>query len=82
MVGLIHDNTQVPLMDSSGFNLVPGQKHKFNYKKKTNIFAPSPYTLCSGKTAPWMQAMFDNYPNADYTYSQILCFRLDVQVYT
>ena len=82
MVGLIHDNTQVPLMDSFGFNLIPGQKHKLGYRKKTNFFLSSPFTPCTDKVSLWMQSMLNNYPVANYGYSQDLCYLLSLQIYT
>ncbi|UJR20215.1 hypothetical protein I4U23_023346 [Adineta vaga] len=82
IVALIHDNTQVPLVDASSFDLVPGQKHRFNYRKKNNEFLPSPYTTCNEKVDLWMQPIYENYPNSDYGYSQNLCLKLNIQIYT
>ncbi|UJR20226.1 hypothetical protein I4U23_023357 [Adineta vaga] len=82
IVALIHDNTQLPLMDLSGFNLIPGQKHKFSYRKKTNSFLSSPYTSCRSKIDPWMRTMFTNYAAFDYGYCKQLCVKLEIQIHT
>ncbi|CAF1291168.1 unnamed protein product [Adineta ricciae] len=82
IVAVIHDNTQVPLMDTAGYNLNPGQKHKLSYRKKNYDFLPAPYTLCESKTAPWMQTMFESYEKFDYKYSKPLCIKLDAQIFT
>ncbi|CAF2128500.1 unnamed protein product, partial [Rotaria magnacalcarata] len=34
MVAMIHDNTQLPLIDIVGIELALGRKHKLGYKKK------------------------------------------------
>ncbi|CAF1039325.1 unnamed protein product [Adineta steineri] len=82
IVTLIHDNTEVPVIDTTGLNLIPRQKHKLSYKKKKTSFLQSPYTSCNDKIDLWMQAMYENYPNLDYQYSQTLCTKLSVQIYT
>ena len=69
-------------MDESTYKLQPGQKHMFSYRKKTTFFLPAPYTSCSDEIAPWMKAIFYNYPQADYGYSQSLCFGQLLQIYT
>ncbi|CAF0841505.1 unnamed protein product [Rotaria sp. Silwood1] len=70
MIAMIHDNTQLPLIDVAGTLLAPGRRHRLGYKKKTNQFLSSPYTDCTTKTPLAMQAMFNEYEGADYAYSQ------------
>ncbi len=81
MVAMIHDNTQLPLIDIAGIYLMPGRKHKLSYKKKATYFLPSPYTDCTDKIPSVMQAMFDQYEGADYSYSQDVCYTLCTQAY-
>ena len=78
---MIHDNTQLPLIDVAGILLEPGRKHKLGYKKKQYKFLPSPYTDCTTKIPLAMQAMFDQYEGADYAYSQGVCYTLCTQAY-
>ncbi|CAF0800360.1 unnamed protein product [Rotaria sordida] len=81
MVAMIHDNTQLPLIDVAGMVLAPGRRHKLGYKKKTYQYLSLPYTDCTTKIPPAMQAMFSAYEGADYAYSQGVCYTLCIQAY-
>ncbi|CAF2570758.1 unnamed protein product [Rotaria sp. Silwood2] len=81
MVGLIHDNTQIPLIDANGIGLAPGRQHKLSFKKKTNFFLSSPYTSCTNNIPLSMKLMLNDYNGADYGYSQLSCFELCIQAY-
>jgi hypothetical protein len=81
MVAMVHDNTEMPLIDVAGISLAPGRRHKLSYKKRTNHFLPPPYTDCTDKIPSTMQAMFDQYAGADYAYSQGVCYILCSQAY-
>jgi hypothetical protein len=81
MIGMIHDNTELPLIDVAGIELIPGRKHKFGFTKRTNFLLPSPYTSCTDKISLAMEGMFDRYQNADYAYSQVVCLTLCQQAY-
>ncbi|CAF3585086.1 unnamed protein product [Rotaria sp. Silwood1] len=81
MIGIVHDNAQIPLIDTNGIGLAPGRKHKLNYKKKTNFFLPSPYTSCTNNIPLSMKVMFKDYNGADYSYSQLSCYELCIQAY-
>lgn len=81
MVAMIHDNTQLPLIDVAGIELSSKRKHKLAYKKKVIQFLPSPYTECTDKIPFEMKAMFDRYGEADYRYSQGVCNLLCTQAY-
>jgi hypothetical protein len=70
MMIMVHDNTQLPLVDLVGIQLAPGRKYRLGYYKKTNSFLPSPYTTCSDKVTLGMQAMFNQFSNADYSYAE------------
>ncbi|CAF0894858.1 unnamed protein product [Rotaria sordida] len=82
IVCLIHGNRKIPLLEASGLNLIPGRKHKLSYRKKTSYFLSAPYTTCSDKVPLWMETVLNNYPIADYEYSQELCFRTAMQIFT
>ncbi|CAF0949730.1 unnamed protein product [Adineta steineri] len=75
IVTMVHDNTQLSLIERVGIQMVPGRKHKLESSKKTNSFLPSPYTTCSKIVTPGMQAMFDQFSVAmqTYTYDQCDC---------
>jgi hypothetical protein len=81
MVAMIHDNTELPLIDVAGIRLTPGRRHKLGYTKKTTYFLPSPYSDCTNDIPPVMQAMFNRYQGADYAYSQGVCYTLCEQAY-
>lgn len=74
MVALVHDNTQVPLIDVAAIHLRPGRKHKLGYKKKTTFFLPAPFTKCTITVPPVMESFFSNFNDADYGYSATICF--------
>ncbi|CAF3610006.1 unnamed protein product [Rotaria sp. Silwood1] len=82
MVAMIHDNTELPLIEVAGMQFDPGRKYKLNYKKRTNQLLPFPYSDCTTKVPLIMQAMFKRYADADYAYSQVLCSVLCIQAYT
>ena len=73
MVGMIHDNRELPIIDTGSIYLSPTKRHKFAYKKKVNYFLPAPYSDCTEKVPPAMDAMFQRYQGADYAYSQTVC---------
>ncbi|CAF1004824.1 unnamed protein product [Rotaria sp. Silwood1] len=81
MVAMIHDNTELPLIEVAGIQLDPGRRHKLSYKKKTYQLLSSPYSKCTTKVPLIMQAMFKRYAGADYAYSQALCYMLCIQAY-
>ena len=79
MMVLVHDNSQFPVMASSGMQLSPGRSHRLGYTKRTNTFLPSPYTSCSNEIGPAMQALYDRYEDLDLSYSQAMCYSLCAQ---
>jgi len=81
MVVLVHDNTQLPLIENVGIGLTPGRRHKLSYKKTIYQSLSSPYSDCNDEIPPVMQAMFDQYKGADYAYSPILCMLICVAQY-
>lgn len=81
IVALVHDNSELPLIESAGIELATGRNHKLGYKKKYHFFLPPPYTKCTKKISMTMQAMFNNYDNGDYRYSELICYQLCGQVY-
>ncbi|UJR14674.1 hypothetical protein I4U23_001667 [Adineta vaga] len=81
MIGMLHDNVQLPTIDYSGLALSTGYKHRITYSKKTISYLRSPYSTCDNKIPIMMQAMFDNYQGAEYEYSEDLCYELCTQVY-
>jgi len=82
MVGMIHDNTQLPLVDIAGLHFGTGQKHKLCFKTKMNFILPAPYSTCTDQVTFAMQTLFNHYDKADYAYSQLLCFAICIQTYT
>ena len=81
MVVLVHDNTQLPLIENVGIELAPGRRHKITYKKSTYELLPAPYSDCTTTVPPIMQYMFDQYNGAQYAYSTVLCSMLCVSNY-
>ena len=81
MVAMIHDNTELPLIEVAGIELAPGRRHKLSYKKSTHQLLPSPYSDCTNTIPLVMLTMFDQYEGADYAYSQVLCNTLCIQTY-
>ncbi|CAF4932388.1 unnamed protein product [Rotaria sp. Silwood1] len=82
MIGMVHDNTQFPMIEFAGRALVTGFKHRMTYAKKTIFYLRAPYTTCNDEIPPTMQAMFDSYPDVEYVYSEDLCYDLCTEVYT
>jgi hypothetical protein len=82
MIAMVHDNTQLPVIDYAGMALSSGFKHRITYTKKMISYLRSPYTTCDDKIPPMMQAMCDNFHGAEYEYSEDICYELCTQVYT
>ncbi|CAF0888993.1 unnamed protein product [Rotaria sordida] len=78
---LIHDNRQVPMIETSGIELGPGRRYKLSYRKKKINLLSSPYTDCTNKISNPMKAMLSNYYPADYVYSQSNCYQICQQTY-
>ncbi|CAF1063442.1 unnamed protein product [Adineta ricciae] len=81
MMAMIHDNDQFPIIAPAGFQLAPGKNYKMSYKKRTNIFLPSPYTSCETKVSLAMQVLFERYQSINYAYSQTLCYTICMQTF-
>ncbi|CAF2401578.1 unnamed protein product [Rotaria sp. Silwood2] len=79
---MVHDNTQLPLIDIAGMALEPGRKHKLSFTRKKSYFLSPPYTQCTNQIPLAMQAMFNLFQDADYAYSQLICFTNCIQAYT
>ncbi|CAF1442690.1 unnamed protein product [Rotaria sp. Silwood1] len=82
MIAMVHDNAQLPLIDSAGMALATGFKHRITYTKKIISYLRSPYSTCNDEIPPMMQAMFDNYQGAEYGYSEDICYELCTEVFT
>ncbi|CAF1214683.1 unnamed protein product [Rotaria sordida] len=82
MIGMVHDNTQFPMIKFAGRALVTGFKHRMTYAKKTIFYLRAPYSTCNDETPPIMQAMFNSYPDVEYVYSEDVCYDLCTEVYT
>lgn len=80
-VVMVHDNAQLPLIDSAGMMIGPGQRHRLTFTRRRIVFLPPPYTSCTTKIPLAMQAMFNRYENADYAYSQAICYTNCIQAY-
>ncbi|CAF0858103.1 unnamed protein product [Adineta ricciae] len=81
IVIMVHDNDQLPLIDIEGIQLASGGRHKLSYKKRTNQLLPAPYSECTDKISLPMQALFDRYGDADYSYSQTICYSICTQTF-
>ncbi|CAF4445417.1 unnamed protein product [Rotaria sp. Silwood2] len=73
MIAMVHDNPQLPLIDSAGMAVATGFKHRITYTKKIISYLRSPYSTCNDKILPVMLAMLDNYQGAKYGYQQCDC---------
>ena len=82
MVAMVHHNTELPVIEAAGIELMPGRKHKLSYRKKASYFLPAPYSDCTSKIPLAMRTMFDGYDGADYGYSQGVCYTLCLQAYS
>ena len=81
IVAMLHDSTELPLIDVASIELAAGRKHKLAYRKKANYFLPPPYMECTTEVSDVMQHMFQHYGGADYKYSQGVCYTLCTQSY-
>ena len=82
MIGVLHNNIEAPLMDLTGLYFSPGYKYRLSFEKTLTNYLGSPYAQCTNDVSQSMQAALNNYPSADYGYSQILCIQNNLQIYT
>ncbi|UJR17418.1 hypothetical protein I4U23_004313 [Adineta vaga] len=82
LVVLVHDNKQISEIELNTMQLGPERHHRLRYAKKTSLFLSSPYTPCNDKLNLGMQAMFNEYHDTDYGYTQLPCFTACIQAYT
>ena len=59
MIVMVHDNTELPRIHVAGMELAPGLKHRLTYTKKTMFLLSPPYTQCTSKVSPALEAMFN-----------------------
>ncbi|CAF4647099.1 unnamed protein product, partial [Rotaria sp. Silwood1] len=71
---MVHDNTQLSLIDIADMASGPGRKHKLSFTRKKSYFLSLPYAKCTNQIPLAMQAMFNLFQDAYYAYSQLLCF--------
>lgn len=81
IVSFVHDNGQIPEIELSAMGLGTGQKHTLVFTKKVSYFLSEPYTNCSGELRADHQRMIEYFTDADYEYSQFLCYTLCAQSY-
>ncbi|CAF3936304.1 unnamed protein product, partial [Rotaria sp. Silwood2] len=81
MMAMVHDNTQLPLIEKAGMALAPGFQHRLVYTKRDIFFLPPPYSTCTNDIPPVMKFMFEKYEGAEYAYSEDLCHILCAQAY-
>jgi Amiloride-sensitive sodium channel len=81
-VALVHENGQAPLIETSGIYLEPGRQHKLNFRKKATYLLSAPYSSCTDNVPLPMKVTFDNYyHDAEYGYSERVCYGLCAQSY-
>ena len=76
MVAMIHDNRELPRVGIEGMALLPGRRHRLTYRRRASYSMPAPYSDCTDNIPLAMQAMFDQYDDVDYAYSQAVCNRV------
>lgn len=81
IVAMLHENNRLPSVATGAMYFGPGRRHKLNYKQKEFTFLPAPYTTCTMQANPALQALFNQYPQTDYTYSISVCFDVCLQSY-
>ena len=81
MVVLVHDNSELPNVDTGAMFLTPGRHHKLSYTKKISTYLSSPYTDCTDKINRGMEIMYASYVGTNYTYSINNCFITCMQAY-
>lgn len=79
---MLHDNRQLPLIEVAGTAIGPGRKHRLTFTRKRTEFLSAPYSDCTNEIPLGMQAMFNRFEDADYSYSQLICFTNCIQAYT
>ena len=76
----IHDNREMPIMDTRGVLIGGGRIHRLSYSKKMHHSLGPPYSSCTDDTSPMLQAAFDKISDIDYAHGEyiwsIVCHQL------
>lgn len=81
-MGMIHDNQVMPMVNSGGYYLGAGRKHRLIYTKKINSILGAPYSTCGDRTPFMLKAVYERISKIDYAYQQEMCAAVCLQVYT
>lgn len=81
MTVVVHDNAQLPQIETTALYLAPGKHHKLGYTKKSSTFLASPYSDCRTEIDPGLQLILDTYKEADYGYARYQCYISCLQAY-
>ncbi|UJR17382.1 hypothetical protein I4U23_004277 [Adineta vaga] len=82
IVGMIHDNAEIPLAFQKENVFAPGKKHRLNFSKRKNMFLGPPYTQCRRDIPPMLQSTYRLVGDTDYVYSEFQYFYVCLQTYT
>jgi hypothetical protein len=78
---MLHENDRLPTIVSKAMHFGTAQRHKLNHRRTEFTFLPAPYTKCTMRVNPAMQALFDQYPHTDYAYSTDRCYDVCLQAF-
>ncbi|CAF1324566.1 unnamed protein product, partial [Didymodactylos carnosus] len=82
LTAMVHDNVQLPLVKSLGNHFQPGMEHQIIYRKSEVTYLGSPFTPCTTTISADMQALYSTlFGDAQYDYSQSICYELCQQTY-
>lgn len=77
----MHDNSELPRIEVSGMELVPGFRHRLTYRGRIDTLEPAPYSTCTEDIPLSMQVMYEHYQGADFAYSERICMATCIQVH-
>ncbi|CAF1377481.1 unnamed protein product [Didymodactylos carnosus] len=81
LTAIIHNNNEIPLIDSKAFYFAPGYTHNLVWTKSVSTYLEPPYTSCTNIIGDDMKALYDAYNGVEYSYSQTVCYELCKQTY-
>lgn len=79
MIGMVHDNTELPRIHISGMELASGFRHRLLYRRRIDSFQSPPYSNCTNDIPLAMQAIFSYYQGTDFSYSDGICLTTCIQ---
>ena len=78
---MVHDNKRLPVIQATGYYLMPERKHRLSVTARKQERLGDRYQKCEDNIPEGLQAVFDQLGTGDYIYDQSNCYAMCIQTY-